>query len=383
MKLVALLIAFLCTAYANAMGLADSVRVKPIAISLSYKGDFLRNFRGGGAAGNAYLGLASLSFQLNTEAARLWKGGELNINLADAHGGIPSSTLVDAYQSVDNIEAGNRLFFQEFWYMQSFWKLEAKVGIQDLNLEFSVNDVGGLFLNSSFGLQSTFNDNLAVSVFPITGVGGVLKYRASRLHVVKLGIFDGNPNKISLYPSKFSWPFSGDDGLMYIGEYGYQNGILKSHKGTYKLGLYYHNHIPHEAKVGILPHVGNNYGMYFVANQQLLDYRNGNRYLDAFAQLSFSPVRTNNNHFYFGGGMVYGMAMRRMVGDLGIAFALAKFDDSIYSDEKIIEVTYKLGLIKPEIYIQPDLQLVINPSRFDIPVKNSLVGIIRFGFTLK
>ena len=59
------------------------------------------------------------------------------------------------YQMVDNIDAGEE-FTQvtEFWWEREFIDglVTVRLGKQDANAEFSVVDLGGDFINSSFGI---------------------------------------------------------------------------------------------------------------------------------------------------------------------------------------------------------------------------------------
>lgn len=135
------------------------------ASEVSYIGDVVGNFKGGVKRQSTYLGLANVHLSLNTQNAGWWRGGELHLNLANTHGGMPDDFIGD-FQGVTNIEAGDRTFFQELWFCQSFGKLSASVGIKDMNAEFSVNEFGGTFINSSFALHSTFTDNISASIFP-------------------------------------------------------------------------------------------------------------------------------------------------------------------------------------------------------------------------
>jgi porin len=330
---------------------------------------------------NTYLGLANAQLLLNTQAAGWWRGGEFHLNFANTHGGTPSDDFIGDFQGVSNIQAGNRTFFQELWYRQSIGKLSASVGIQDMNAEFSVNEFGCTFINSSFALHSTFTDNISVSVFPITGLGGVMAYHFDSTHTVRLGVFDGNPGFMTIHPANFTSPFEGNDGLMTIGEYTYCKGVALSEIGSYKFGAYYHSHntsmaVENNRESGI------NYGFYFIGNQRLVSALVGRRILDGFLQLSYSPVKSNTNQLYTGAGVILrGLATKDCSDELGLAAGYAHFHNKLYRNETVVELSYKYSFLG-YLYLQPDIQYIIHPSRFDAATPNALVGILRVGLEI-
>ena len=359
----------------------DSSRVKAYRMSLSYVGDFVRNFRGGLGRESDYLGLANARLTISTEALRWWSGGEFQLNLANTHGGMPSDEFVGDFQGVSNIQAGDRTFFQEFWYCQTLGRLSASVGIQDMNAEFSVNGVGAVFVNSSFALHSTFSDNIAVPVFPITGLGAVLSYRFTSANALRLGVFDGNPDFVTIHPASLSSPFEGNDGFMSIIEHTYNKGIALDSAGSYKFGFYYHSKNRHaDADEGGTSEPS--YGFYFVGNQRLTASLAGHRILDGFLQLSYSPVESSTNRLYAGAGLVLqGLATADLADELGLAVGYAHLHGKRYRNETVVELTYKYPFAL-HFYIQPDIQYVINPSRFDVATPNALVGILRVGIEI-
>lgn len=359
----------------------DGIRKTKVNTSFSYVGDGVSCKKKGNKLQSTCLGLVNAQILFDTQAAGWWHGGSFHANLANTHGGMPSDNFIGDFQGVTNIEAGNRTFFQELWYCQSIGKLSASVGIKDMNEEFSVNEFGGSFINSSFAIHSTFTDNISVSIFPNTGLGGVLSYYFDSTNTVRLGVFDGNPGFMTIHPANFTTPFEGNDGIMTIGEYTYNKGIALDEVGSYKLGVYFHSHNPNEDVLNNRQS-GHNYGVYFIGNQRITSSFAGYRILDGFLQLSYSPVKSNTNQFYGGVGVILrGLASKDCSDELGIAMAYAKLKGLHYSNEKIVELHYKCPIYS-HFYIQPDIQYVINPSRFDVATPNALVGILRVGISI-
>ena len=78
----------------------SSKKVSPFTASFSYIGDVVSNFDGGIKKGTTYLGLLNVRAGFDTEAAGLWKGGQLFANVGNTHGGQPSANLVGDFQGV-------------------------------------------------------------------------------------------------------------------------------------------------------------------------------------------------------------------------------------------------------------------------------------------
>ncbi len=65
----------------------------PLILGAAWTGDFVTNLTGGLKRGSCYLGMATITAQFDTEAARLWKRGSIVVKAANTHGATPSSEL--------------------------------------------------------------------------------------------------------------------------------------------------------------------------------------------------------------------------------------------------------------------------------------------------
>ena len=375
-----LLVAILATVASLHFAYSQNVEDRQtVDFGLTYTGDFVNGLSGGIKSGTCYLGYLSASAKISSEGLRLWKNGSFTVNFANTHGATPSESRIGDYQGASNIEAGNRTFFMELYYKHELKSLQLSAGILDMNSAFCVNSFGATFINSSFGLHSTFSDNVTASVFPNTGLGAVVAYELKSKSFFKVGFFDGNPNFLTLHPAVYSSPFEGSDGFMTIGELSYEAGAFAGEAGSYRIGAYYHSH--NESIAVDDNSIGEStYGFYFVGNQTLGAYSEAGNPIDAFLQLSYSPVNTHTNQLYVGAGCILrDVAFQK--DELGLAFGYAKLKNHYYDSEKVVELTYKCWLHSC-IYLQPDLQLVLNPSRFNVSTPNALVAMLRFGVEL-
>jgi len=343
----------------------------------SYVGDFASNLRGGKRTGSLYLGMANLNIGFETKNIGLWNGGEFFVNGAATHGGTPSEKLFGDFQVASNIEAGNHIYLHELWYKHAFGSFQLKLGLQDLNTEFVTSDNASLFINSSFGIPSLISSNIPIPIFPLTALGILGRYEIDENVVVRAAVFDGLPESFDYNQHNLNWKLRGEDGTVIFTELKY--GItIQNLPGTLKAGYYYHSHlIETSAETGMPETVfKNNYGFYVLADQTIYKL-NKNKQLGLFTQVAISPGRINIHDYYIGGGLNY-KGIFKNNDAAGIAFAYAHFNNEAINDETTLEMFYKISITE-NLFVQPDLQLIINPAGAEKNYTNALAALIRFG----
>lgn len=348
-------------------GEIQAQKKSPFNFEASYIGDVVSNLSGGIKTGTTYLGLANLKAGFNTETAGWWKGGDAFVNIGNTHGGEPSRFLVGDFQGVSNIEAGNLTFLYELWYRQNFGNVRMTFGLQDLNADFATSENGTLFTNSSFGIHSSIADNVALPIFPLTALGANICWNISDTFLWEAAVFDGTPDDFETNPYNMEWKLSKNQGFLAVTEFQIKKSFIKGKSGSYKLGVYYHQHndtIDTEQKNG---------GFYFVGDQQI------NNKLSVFSQIGLSPKRMNKNNRYYSIGLNYkGLINKRPEDQFGMAVAYAAIDGNSIGSETVVELTYKIE-INENIYVRPDIQYIIHPAGTANKLDNALVGFIRFG----
>jgi porin len=354
-------------------------KANPFTYEAAYVGEFAGNVSGGIKRGMVYLGMASIIVNTKTGNLGIWDGGEFFINGACTHGGTPSATLIGDFQVASNIEAGNRIYLHELWYKQTFGISEFLIGLQDLNAEFIVSEIGGTFLNSSFGIPSLISDNIPVSIFPLTALGITVKFHFNENFIFQAAVYDGMPESTEENQYNLNWKLKNDDGASLFGEVQLAAEILNL-PGTIKAGGYYHSCLKEkdEESASIETIFNKNYGFYLIADQKLWESNNSS--FDMFVQLTMSPKNINAHNYYFGCGINYSGIFDDSGADIfGLAFANAGFHDYLVNSETTIETFYKL-IVNENIFIQPDLQFIINPAGADEKLDNALAAFVRFGF---
>ena len=358
----------------------DSCRV--FLPEVSYLGDFVSNLRGGIRTGTCYLGMVNIRISFSTEAARLWKGGIFFINGANTHGKEPSAKYIGDYQVTSNIEAGNHTFMQEIWYKQVWKRTEITFGLQDLNVDFAYTSNGGVFMNSSFGILPTISANVPAPIFPMTSLGLSVKWLLSKKISLLTALFDGSPTDFKENPHNLKWEFAKGNGLLFFTELQHET-VIDGLPGKFKSGIYFHQHVFAEDD-----HDGdrdsvyrNNNGFYFLGDQMLWQSRDGSRNFGIFMQLGLSPKKLNTN-FYFAGIGVNFSGLFSQQGDdvLGLAVAHDGLRGGT-GKETILELMYQFPVCSI-LFLQPDMQYVINPAGTGKQLDNCLAISLRFGLNL-
>ncbi len=292
--------------------------------------------------------------------------------LVNANGGFSGRYSGDV-QTVSNIDAvpGTRLF--EAWVRKTSADQRhiTTFGLINLNGIFDVQSVGGVFLNASSGIGPDYSQSTP-SIFPVSGLGLVSEWHATKDLTLRGGIFDGVPGDPAHDSIFTSLRLSARDGANVIAE-------LEDKAGgaTFKLGAWtYTAKVPRwdgqgdRSKQGIYAHLAVPITSEAGASDQGLSgwLRAGVANGDV---LRFSA--------YAGGGLVYtGLFPGHDEDQAGLAISHVTFSKAYRAAnpgrlpaETDIELTYQLDLT-PGLKLQPDIQYIRHPGG-DAAVKDALV----------
>jgi porin len=361
-------------------GSADSNRI--IQPGISYTGDMVNSFAGGIRNGTCYLGLVNIRISFSTESAKLWNGGELFVNGAYTHGAEPSAEYLGDIQVASNIEAGNHTYLQEFWYKHT-WNFGAiTAGLQDLNIDFVNTSGGSLFLNSSFGVLPTVSGNIPAPIFPLTSLGISARWKLTPRYTLLTAFYDGSATNFDDNPHNLKWKLGVGEGLLIFGELQREISVGNA-KGVYKAGIYLHQHFVKEAEdydedVDTL--FRNNNGIYIIGDQMIWQNSGNKRNLGVFMHIGLAPRKQNTNHYYIGLGMNF-TGLFSLKGNDVVGLAMAH--DGLRGgrgNETTLEITYRYTVFH-FLYLQPDVQYIINPSGAEKQLNNCLAIALRFGIS--
>ena len=344
-----------------------------------YTSDLVYNIDGGLKTDGTYMGLLNFDFYFDTEKAGLWKDGYFFVRLSDTHGRSLSENYIGDFQVSSNIDGGENLYFQELWYSHQFNQFSFILGIQDLNVEFANSNCGGLFINSSFGIMPTLATNANAPIFPLTTLGFTFKWDINERWTWKNAFYDGQPLDAGTKLINFQWNSDDKDGGLFISEMQHSLGSESEHTSYLKLGTYiHHRHISAVNNEGVIidKYI---HGIYSIGDLNL--WNSENKSFDVFSQIGFCPNHNIDVDYYWGGGASYtGLLSRKSRDVAGIAVNVLHFNMR-NDNEAVAELTYQYNFTS-NIYVQPDLQYVINPMGTDQKLNNSFVGFLRLGFNL-
>ena len=160
-----------------------------VTVEYIYTGDVFNNMRGGVKTRNAteYLGLFDLAIAADLDSYGLAPGGTIFMLSESMHGRGLGNHVGD-YQGTDNIDSGRQeMQVSEFWWERSVLDglISVRLGKQDANAEFSVVDLGGDFVNSSFGLVP----NVPMPAWPDQAMGVVTFFQLTDWLNFNVGVF--------------------------------------------------------------------------------------------------------------------------------------------------------------------------------------------------
>ena len=348
-----------------------AVEEAPFTFEASYTGDVVANTLGGIKKGTSYLGKGNIGILFETEKANFWKGGSFKIGIENTHGDSPSANLIGDYMVASNIEAGNHTYLSELWYTQKIEKITLQAGLMNLNATFAATDNASLLVNSAFGISPTISGNMHVPIFPMNGLGFVFSLDINDQLCLSAGVYDGQLTDWDKNPYNIRWHVDENEFL----------GILETHSSyklfprlssDIKLGGYYRQNIATEMET-----FEKNYGIYLSYEQEILHTEKGPN-LDLFTQLGIAPAYLNHNNIYLGFGChTIRFWSTRPNDEASFGVAMAHFGNK-QKTETNLEVTYRFQFLH-NIYLQPDLQYIINPEGTEMKLENTLVAIVRFG----
>ncbi|MCX5696328.1 MAG: carbohydrate porin [Candidatus Omnitrophica bacterium] len=391
-------------------GLRQELSERGVDISGSYVIDLLTNVTGGIREHRfRYDSSMGLDINVNLEKTYGLKGLQFHVsgvyrqgkNLADDIGNrFPPSSIYGSEEArLYNLYLEQAMFSD---------KVSLKVGRLGTGDDFAQSPLYWTFLTNSIdGCPITLPINFFFSVYPTATWGARLKVSPVSAFTWKGGIYhqDSKVGRNEAHGADFTW--RSNKGLLFIQEFSFLPNQYKEAKGlpgNYKLGFFYStgrfNDLYRDENSNSYALTGlaqkrryGNYGLYFHADQML--YREPNspdQGFTPFFVLVLQPSDVNEIPFFIDSGLTYkGLIPGRDQDVSGIGFAYGKWSrdlnkhqndsgDAPQKYEMVIETTYKIAL-NQWLYLQPDIQYIINPKGGNQDTNDALVMGARVGIT--
>ena len=337
-----------------------------ITLEYVYTGNVWNNARGGLNTNHAtsYRGNIDVTLTARLDELEHGPGGTFFMYLENGHGAGPTRRNTGDWQYVDNTDAQDFFGLQELWWDREVFEdfMRVRLGKMDGSLEFGVVDLGGDFLNASFGITPTLG---TLPQFPYTTFGVVTFWQLTDELEFKVGVLNGS-GPIDPLPQPTRRFFGGKgDRAFTIGQLTYRtdiNGLPgDAHAGVWYDGQSYTNLFDGIERRG-------NHGVYFGAEQMLCkenpDDEEDSQGFGIFMQYGWCPDDLNLIRYHIGGGAVWkGLIEGRDDDTLGIGITRAEFSQFLpdQSAETTTELFYKAPVNK-YLTPQPDVQYVSSPN---------------------
>lgn len=326
---------------------------------------------GGGAndeASTKGYSLFNLSVTLDTEKAKMWKGGtfyalyqkKTGYGISGANG---NNGAMGDWMGLDGWDWRQMNQMSEYWYQQKLFndKVRLKVGKQDANIDFGYLNSGWDFMNTAFSINPT----TPMPTYPDQAFGFMAEINPKEWLSIRNGIYSRyntpfNITEIEVkpmikkLPGRYmvgAWEMSDSTGM------GVADGLNQD-------GSTYYNNF------------NRNFGAY-IGFEQMVYKENKNdendmQGLTVFGQAGMSPSNKNDMSKYIGGGLHYiGPIPKRDKDRVGIAVANGSFATRLNyvgydntnrtGSETVLEAFYRVQ-INPWFYLQPDVQFIMNPG---------------------
>lgn len=350
---------------------------------LNYTGDIVGNFSGRDKHSIQYMGLVDAGFSVNTDSARWWKGGLLNIELISTHGkGITAASLHDL-QGICGIEAGNHpLLMWELWFHQQFGKFGIRAGFQNINSDFMNQPFTSSFSGSSYNMFPTLALNYSLPNYPTGGLGLSFSYRFDKNWNAITSLFNG---KVSAIDNKnrydMKWRLNPPkDGILSVTEVKYVSDSKRFPACMLGLGFVYHNKEFASAK-DIRKKYKNNYTFYAFGEHDI--YQDARRTAGVFLQGSYALRNRNKAYVYSAiGVMMSGFFSRANTDIAGIGLSQLYYqsleEGRLKSRvENTIEMFIKYRINK-HLSLKPTLYTIISSRKATVTAAMLEIGIVVF-----
>ncbi|MDZ4692276.1 carbohydrate porin [Terricaulis sp.] len=151
---------------------------EPVQFELEYTGDIIGPISGAQERG-AYLDNLDLSATFDMAALAGWREGTIVFAHVLSNSGDTPNDAAQTLQGIDNIEVSRQAIrLYEFWVETNIGALNARAGLYDVNSEFYSNEAAGLLIAPAFGIGSELaaTGPNGPSIFPSTALA--LRVRA-------------------------------------------------------------------------------------------------------------------------------------------------------------------------------------------------------------
>jgi len=374
-------------------GLRSDWSDRGIEVDLAHTGDVMTVTDGGETRSTYYSGLVEAGVSIDAEQLFGWPRTQIFVLGIGTFGRDPGDGAgsVHAPSNLANVDTAKLL---EAWIERSFFddRLALLGGLYGADAEFDVKETAGVFMNGGFGTGLDLSETglNGPCVYPTTCLGLRAKFQATDAHYVQLAVLDGvagDPDD----PRGTQITLGGDDGLLLLGEAGFQQSaddgrFLRAALGAWHYTTDFDDLLATDAQGEPRRRQGTQ-GLYGLLEGALYTEPGQlTQGLSGFLRLGVADEDVNQVAYYAGGGLVYtGLFPDRDEDVLGLGVSVAfngdRFETAqeaagapVDSQETAFELTYWIPVL-PWLSVQLDAQYIRNPSTDPALDNASLVGL--------
>ena len=356
-----------------------------IVPTLTFVTDSLGNPTGGERQGFTTANNVGLDLNVDLEKLCSLEGGSFLLSMSYRFGGSLSANYIHNVFTVQQVFGGETFHLINVAYLQKLFddRVEFRIGRIGTGDDFLVSPYNYVFVQNGFDGNPVgiFFNSPGMTAYPNDTWGAWVKVRPTVRTYIMGGVYNGDPSIRT--NDNHGADFSMNGPLFAIVEIAYQPNSLPGDRGligNYKAGFWYDNSRFTDFNTGGFNR--GNWGFYGMFDQVLVRFGEpaSHRGFGVAASFLASPDQSISRMPYFftsalvargifpsrprdivGLGVVYG----HFSNDLKDSQRQAQQLDptlGVQSNETVLELTYRLALLKSALYFQPDLQYVFRPG---------------------
>ena len=356
-----------------------------IVPTLTFVTDSLGNPSGGEEQGFTTANNVGLDLNFDLEKLCGLEGGSFLLSMSYRFGGSLSANYIHNVFTVQQVFGGGTFFLTNVAYLQTLFddRVEFRIGRIGAGDDFLVSPYNYGFVQNGFNGNPVgiFFNSPGMTADPNQTWGALIKVRPTARTYIMGGVYNGDPSIRD--NDKHGADFSLRGPLFAIGEIAYQpNSLAGDHGliGNYKAGFWYDNSRFSDFNTGKSER--GNWGFYTLFDQVLVRFgeQGSNRGFGIAGSFLVSPDQSISQmpYFFTAALVTRGILPTRPRDGIGLGVVYCDFSNDVQnfqrqtqqldpnvgvqSQETVVELTYRLALLKSALYFLPDLQYVFRPG---------------------
>jgi porin len=353
--------------------------------SLTFVTDSLGNPSGGKEQGFTTANNVGLDLNFDLEKLGVLEGGSFLFSMSYRFGGSLSANYIHNVFTVQQVFGGETFRVVNLAYLQKLLddRVELRLGRIAAGDDFLVSPYNYVFVQNGFDGNPVgiFFNSPGMTAYPNDTWGALVKVRPTARTYIMAGVYNGDPSIRD--NSNHGVDFSMDGPLFAIAEIAYQPNSLPGDRGligNYKAGFWYDNSLFSDFNTGEFER--GNWGFYTLFDQVLVRFgeQGSHRGFGIAGSFLVSPDQSISQmpYFFTAALVTRGIFPSRPVDVIGLGVVYGHFSNDlqnfqrqaqqldpnvgVQSHETVVELTYRLALLKSALYFQPDLQYVFRPD---------------------